>query len=111
MPVVIQPEAPPLRTDPDGTIRVGSSRIPIERVVQEFQGGISPTAIVEAYPTITLTDVYGVIFYYLRHSTEVDAYIAQREREADEIQRQFEAKYGSQEGLRQRLEAKLAEQG
>lgn len=101
--VAIQPESPPLRTDPDGTIRVGSSRIPIERIVQEFQDGTSPVAITESYPTVTLADVFGVIAYYLRHSAEVDAYIAEREKQADEIQRQIEAKYGTQEGLRQRL--------
>jgi hypothetical protein len=64
---------------------------------------------VEAYPTLTLMEVYGVIAYYLRHTGEIDAYIAERERQADEIQRQHEEKYGSVEGTKERLMKKLAD--
>lgn len=103
MPVAIQPETPPLRTDPDGTIRVGKSRIVLERIVRAFQDGATPQSIADNYPTVTLADVYGVIAYYLRHRAEVDVYVAERERQANELQRRIEAEYGSQEGLRGRL--------
>ena len=109
MTVTIQHDAPPIKVWEDGSIRIGSTRIPIERVIQEYQDGTSPAAIVEAYPTVKLADVFGVLAYYFRHMAEIDAYIAERERQADELQQQIEAKYGSQEGARERLLKKLAE--
>ena len=103
IPVAIQPEAPPLRSDSDGTIRVGTSRIPVERVIDAHHDGVTPKEFVEAFPTVTLADVYGVIAYYYRHREVMDAYVAERERQANELQRQIETEYGSQDGLRQRL--------
>jgi uncharacterized protein (DUF433 family) len=103
MTVAIQPEAPPLRTEPDGTIRVGTSRIPLERVIHAFQDEVTPKEFVEAYPTVTLADVYGVIAYYLRHQAEVDTYLVERERQAEEIRRQIEARQGDSSDIRQRL--------
>jgi hypothetical protein len=54
-----------------------------------------------------LADVYGSIAYYLRHTTEVDAYIAAREREADDLRREVEARF-PQEGLKAKLLARQA---
>ena len=46
------------------------------------------------YPTTTLADVYGVIAYYLRHQAEMDTYIAEYEREGDQLRRKIEAEHG-----------------
>ena len=86
-----QADPVPLRVEASGAIRVGDSRIPLERIVQEFERGACPESIVHAYDTLQLADVYAVIAYYLRHQDEVKAYMQRREEEAAEIQRKIEA--------------------
>ena len=44
--------------------------------------GATPEAIVQRYSTLTLSDVYAVIAYYLRHRRDVEAYLARREQQA-----------------------------
>jgi uncharacterized protein (DUF433 family) len=78
MAILIQPEAPPLREDASGALRVGSSRVLVELVVRAFQDGTAPEAIAQRYPSATLADIYAVIAYYLRHRQEVEAYLAAR---------------------------------
>src|SRR5437667_3596845 len=78
MAIIIQPEAPPLRQDASGGLRVGSSRVLVELVIRAFQDRATPEAIAQRYPTAPLADIYAVIAYYLRHRQEVDAYLAER---------------------------------
>src|SRR5215475_2422608 len=53
MAIIIQPEAPPLRQDASGALRVGSSRVLVELVIRAFQDGATPEAIAQRYPTAT----------------------------------------------------------
>ena len=64
----MQPEAPPLRREDSGAIRVGQTRVLLELVVHAFQDGATPEAIVQGYPTLSLAEVYAVIAYALRPS-------------------------------------------
>jgi hypothetical protein len=66
-------EAPPLNADADGALRVGGTRVLLEIVIQR-------------YPSLALSDVYSTIGYYLRHATEVNAYLADREQQAATVQ-------------------------
>lgn len=72
-----------------------------------LQAGDSPGEIVDAFDTLKLADVYSVIGYYLRHQTEVDAYLQHVEEEAEAIRREIESQPGYQEG-RERLLARRA---
>ena len=101
-----QAEAPPLREDMDGALRVGSSRVLLELVIRAFQDGATPETIVHRYATLTLADVYAVLAYYLRHRAEVDAYIARREATASEVRRRAEADRGDMSEIRARLLAR-----
>lgn len=103
----LSPEPLPLRVVDGKVIRIGQSRIPLERVIYAFTHGQSPEEIVADFDTLDLADVYTVIGFYLRHRAEVDDYVEQCEREADEIQRQMEALFPS-DGLRERLLARRA---
>src|SRR5437588_6593878 len=105
MPLTIQPDAPPLRVDDAGAVRVGKTRVLFVLVVREFQKGATPDQIVEAYDTLDLADVYAVVAYYLRHKAEVETYLAEYDREAEEVWRQIEALQAS----RPELQAKAAE--
>jgi uncharacterized protein (DUF433 family) len=95
----------PLEKDKDGTIRVGGTRVTLDSVVWEFNQGASAEEIVDAYPSLRLADVYAVIGHYLRHRSEVEEYLRQREREAEEIRRDIEARFDPH-GIRERLLAR-----
>ena len=45
----LEREAPPLRVDETGAIRVGQSRVLLELVIRAFQNGASPESIVSSY--------------------------------------------------------------
>lgn len=103
MAFITQAEAPPLREDSSGAIRVGESRVLLELVIRAFQDGATPETIVQRYSTLTLSDVYAVIAYYLRHRSEVEGYMAQREAKANEV----EEKLGEQQGDLSEIRARL----
>ena len=71
-----------------------------------FEDGATPEAIMQRYETLSLPDVYGVIAYYLRHRQAVEAYLARREREAQEIQEQIGEKQKDLTEIRERLLAR-----
>jgi uncharacterized protein (DUF433 family) len=102
----VQAEAPRLREDENGAMRIGESRVLLELVLRAFQDGATPEAIVQRYATIELSDVYDVIAYYLRHRSEVGDYLARREREAADIQRQIQQQTGDLSDIRARLQAR-----
>lgn len=104
---VIEPEPVPLVRDEAGRLMVPGTRISLDVLVAAFKRGKSPEAIHDAYETVSLADVYAVLAYYLRHRGEVETYLAQQDREADEIQAQVEAEFPLPEGLRARLLARL----
>jgi uncharacterized protein (DUF433 family) len=106
---MIQAEAPPLRQDESGVIRVGQSRVLLELVIRAFQDGAAPETIVQRYPTTSLADVYAVIGYSLRHPAEIEAYLEERDRKAVEVRERIETAQGDLGEIRRRLLAR--EQG
>jgi uncharacterized protein (DUF433 family) len=103
MPFTAQAEAPPIREDADGALRVGSSRVLLEFVIHAFQDGATPEAIVQRYSTLALPDVYAVIAYFLRHRSEIEAYLAEREQKAEEVRQKWEKQQGDLSDIRARL--------
>jgi uncharacterized protein (DUF433 family) len=84
-------EAPPLRVDAGGVVRVGNSRVILDLVVSQYENGMTPEDMVRAYDTLVLAEVYAVIAYYLRHRDEVRAYLNRREEEAEALRAKSEA--------------------
>jgi uncharacterized protein (DUF433 family) len=103
--LVLTPIPQPLRVDEHGTVRVGRTRIPLDTVVFAYQQGDRPEEIAENFDTLDLADIYATISYYLRHRQEVDAYLAEREREAEALRRELESR-SPPDGLRERLLAR-----
>jgi uncharacterized protein (DUF433 family) len=101
-----QAEAPPLREDAAGALRVGDSRVLLELVIRAFQDGATPESIAQRYSTLVLADVYAVIAYYLRHRTEVEEYLARRGQMAEEVRQRIEGQQGDLSDIRARLLAK-----
>jgi uncharacterized protein (DUF433 family) len=108
MSLTIQPEAPPLRVDETGTIRVGKTRVLLDLVVAAFREGATAEEIAQMYDSLDLTDVYDVIAYYMRHRESVDSYLAQRANEAKELRKQVTAAQSRLPDIRTRLLARRA---
>ena len=96
---------PPLRLDPNGTLYVGNTRVPLDTVVGVYGMGVSPEEIVRRYDTLLLADVYRVLSYYLAHREEVDAYLSERRCLAAEIRVENQARFPT-EGAREKLLAR-----
>jgi hypothetical protein len=52
---------------------------------------MAPEDIVQAYDTLLLADVHGVIAYYLRHRDKVEGYLKRRKEEAEGLRAGIEA--------------------
>ena len=104
--VVLAPEPVPLIKDDAGRRMIVGTRVPLDTLVAAFKRGESPESIHESYDTVALVDVYAVLAYYLRHRAEVEAYLAEQEREGTEIQAFIESVYPP-DGLRAKILARL----
>jgi uncharacterized protein (DUF433 family) len=111
MTFTVQAEAPPLRQDASGALRVGESRVLLELVIRAFQDGATPETIVQRYSTLALADAYAVVAYYLRHRSEVESYLAAREQKAVEVRQRVESQQGDLSELRARLLAQRTARG
>lgn len=99
----------PLRTDDDGVIRVGRSRVTLQTVISDFNQGASPEEIAHRYPVLNLSQVYLVIGYYLENRQEVDEYVSRQRQLAREARTTYETAHPN-DPLRQRLIAQLEAQ-
>ncbi len=100
----------PLKTDADGVVRVGGTRVTLDTVVEAFQDGASPETIADEYPSLRLAEVYTVLGYYLRHQAEVLAYLEDRRAKASMV-RQENEKRCPPFGIRDRLLARRFKSG
>ena len=85
MPISITSLPAPLRVDDDGVIRVRATRVPLDSIVVAFQHGATPEEIVQQFPVLSLVDVYATISYYLQRRDELDAYLEDRQAEAEAL--------------------------
>jgi uncharacterized protein (DUF433 family) len=97
---VIEPRPVPLVQGEDGQWRVTGTRIPLERIIECHKAGETPEAIVEAFNSLSLSDVYMVISYYLDYKDEIEEYLQRREEKADEVRRMIETGQPARPGMR-----------
>jgi uncharacterized protein (DUF433 family) len=110
MSLVIVDTPIPLKTDRDGVVLVGNTRVTLDTVIATFKEGATAEEIVTQYPSLLLGDVYAVIGYYLQRQAEVDAYLNQRRQLSKQIRQQNEARF-NQQGIRERLLARRPSSG
>jgi uncharacterized protein (DUF433 family) len=102
----------PINKEPTGAWRVGNSRVLVEIVIRAFDDGATPEAICMSYPSVSLPEVYDLIAYYLRHREEIQAYLHERDRTADELRAKWEVEHGAKfAGLKEKLLARRAGRG
>ncbi|MPY90320.1 MAG: DUF433 domain-containing protein [Luteitalea sp.] len=67
----------------DGAYMVAGSRVSLDSIVYSFVSGQSAETIAQAFPVLSLEQVYGAITYYLAHRDEVDQYLEVRQQDFD----------------------------
>ncbi len=59
---------------------VAGTRVSLDSIVYAFLAGQTAEAIAQAFPVLTLEQVYGALTYYLAHRQDIDTYLrAQRD--------------------------------
>jgi len=102
---MIAHERAPLETAPDGTVRVGGTRVTLDTVVAAFLEGATAEEIAQQYPVVALADVYAAIGYYLHHRSDVDSYLDQRRTFSQHVRDENAARFNPGD-LRARLLAR-----
>jgi uncharacterized protein (DUF433 family) len=78
------------------------TRISLDSIVQCFNEGLSPEAILGEFETLTLAQVFGAITFYLENQPAIDAYRMRQKQRFEATQRDTPL---LPENLRQRLAA------
>jgi hypothetical protein len=53
------------------------ARVSLDSVVARFQEGASPERIVQSFPALKLSQVYGAIAYYLENEQMINEYLTE----------------------------------
>lgn len=99
----------PIEETVDGVRRVVGTRVTLDTIVTAFLLGATAEEIVLRYPSLRLADIYAVLSYYLQHQADVEVYLQRRQREAEVVRSENEARF-KPEGIRARLLARRAAQ-
>jgi uncharacterized protein (DUF433 family) len=109
-PAKFQVTSPPFRWDEAGGIRIGSSRVTLDSILASYHNGSTPEEIAIQFSVLRLEDIYSAIAYYLNHRQEIDSYLEQRDRQAQQLRQQLTQKHNLVD-LRQRLLARYQSKG
>lgn len=85
-----------------GVLRIGKTRVSLDSVIIAFNQGSTAEQIVYDYDTLTLSDVYATISYYLQHRETVDLYLAKRAKQNEKLRESNDARF-SHQGIREKL--------
>jgi uncharacterized protein (DUF433 family) len=61
----------------DGGYWVAGTRVSLDSIVYAFWAGQTAESIAQAFPVLTLEEVYGAIAFYLANQPAIDAYLEQ----------------------------------
>src|SRR6266478_3874911 len=73
----------------DGGFWVAGTRVSLNSIVYAFLRGAAPESIVQSYPLVSLEEVYGAIAFYLANQAEIDALLANNDREFELLRKQM----------------------
>lgn len=83
----------PLSRDTAGVIRIGGTRVSLDSLVAAYEQGASMRDLTTAFPDLALSDIYASIAYYLRHEADVETYLAERRRQAKEVEERLRSEF------------------
>jgi len=101
----IQPLSIPLTLSKDGVARIGGTRVTLDTVVRAFTRGAPAEEIAQQYSSLSLSDIYATISYYLQYRDEVDKYLEKRRKHAQAVKRENQKRF-DQRDIRERLLAR-----
>jgi uncharacterized protein (DUF433 family) len=81
----------PLTLWEDGTIRVTGTRLLLDMIINAHKQGDIPEIIAESFPSVSVAEVYAIIAYYLNNKEKIEKYLAEQEKEAEEIKKKLES--------------------
>ncbi|HEX4949040.1 MAG TPA: DUF433 domain-containing protein [Blastocatellia bacterium] len=87
--------------------RIKGTRVALDSIIYKFQQGRSPEAIQDAFPALSLSQVYAAIAYYLDHQAELDAYLAHNEATEAEFSRELARLFPRGAALKERITQSL----
>jgi uncharacterized protein (DUF433 family) len=93
----------------DRVYRIKGTRVALDSVIYQFQQGRSPEAIQDAFPALSLGQVYAAIAYYLDHQEELDAYLAYNEATEEEFSREIARLFPKGAALKARVKQSVPE--
>ena len=87
--------------------RIKNTRVALDSVIYQFRSGRSAEAIQDAFPALSLGQVYGAIAFYLDHRSELDDYLAHNEATEEEFARETARLFPKGAALKSRIENRL----
>lgn len=73
--------------DETGVLRIGGTRLDFDTIVDYHNLGWSLEQLQEGYPDTPVGHLQDALALYAEHRPDVDAYLAERERQASELER------------------------
>jgi uncharacterized protein (DUF433 family) len=70
-----------------GGYYVAGTRVSLDSIVQCFNEGLSPEAILEEFDTLKLAHVFGAITFYLEDQPAIDVYRVRQKQRFEAMQR------------------------
>lgn len=92
----------PFKSDTDGVVRVGGTRVTLDVVINAFKNGSTCEEIVFQFPALKLADVYAAITYYLNNQEKVESYLEAHDRIAENLKKDIESHFDTLK-IRERL--------
>ena len=93
----------------DQVWRIRDTRVSLDSVVYEFRRGRSPEAIQDAFPALSLSQIYGAIAFYLDHRAELDEYLAYDDAAEQQFSREVARLFPKGAVLKARVKQSLPE--
>lgn len=72
----------------DGGYWVAGTRVSLDSIVYAFLRGAAPESIALSYPLVGLEEIYGAIAFYLANQVEIDAMLADNDRQFEDLRKQ-----------------------
>lgn len=93
----------------DEVWRIKGTRVALDSIIYQFRQGRSPEAIQDAFPVLSLSQVYGAIAFYLDHQAQLDEYLKHNEATEEEFGREIARLFPKGAALKARVKQSLAE--
>lgn len=89
--------------------RIKGTRVSLDSIIYQFQQGRSPEAIQDAFPVLSLSQVYAAIAYYLDHQAELEEYLAHNEATEAEFSQEIARLFPKGAALKERIKQYVLE--